>query len=407
MSLNASVTVTPMLIDRHWMSDGTNFYRLRVSVHRDRRYIKTSIRVKRNELYSDGRLKTAEKRRSLEDLVRKTEEIVSTIDCYSLPSMSVDDVINYIQNYSEGEDFKLDFLSFADVIICEKSGQSRKTYQSAVNSFKSFLERESIDISEITSTLMRSWEKWLRLKYGNSGRAVSAYPACIAFIHGQARLRYNNEETGVVKIRNPFQYYKPPRQKPAAHRAVDVKIIQKMLKLRGELSGREKLGVDAFLISFALMGMNAPDLYSCTMDKKDIVHYYRTKTRGRRDDKAEMFVRMESCAKELFDEYLAKDGDVAFKFSSLYSSYTVFGENINEGLDQFCKRIKTEKITMYWARHSWASIAYENGVTKGVINDCLCHVDREMKVTDIYIKKDWSVLWKANEKVLKRFRWTS
>lgn len=188
MSLNASVTVTPMLIDRHWMSDGTNFYRLRVSVHRDRRYIKTSIRVKRNELSSDGRLKTVEKRRSLEDLVRRTEEIVSTIDYYSLPSMSVDDVINYIQNYSEGEDFKLDFLSFADVIIGEKTGQSRKTYQSAVNSFKSFLEKESIDISEITSTLMRSWEKWLRLKYGDSGRAVSAYPACIAFIHGQAFL---------------------------------------------------------------------------------------------------------------------------------------------------------------------------------------------------------------------------
>ena len=166
------------------------------------------------------------------DLVRKTEEIVSTIDCYSLPSMSVDDVINYIQNYSEGEEFKLDFLSFADEIIGEKSGQSKKTYQSAVNSFKSFLEKDSLDIAEVTSTLMRSWEKWLRAKYGDSGRAVSAYTACIAFIHGQARLRYNNEETGVVKIRNPFQYYKPPRQKPAAHRAVDTKIIQKMIKLR-------------------------------------------------------------------------------------------------------------------------------------------------------------------------------
>ncbi len=406
MSLNASVTVTPMLIDRHWMSDGTNFYRLRVSVHRDRRYIKTNIRVKKNELSTDGRIKTAEKRRSLEDLVRKTEEIVSTLDCYALPSMNVDDVVNYIQNYSEGKDFKLDFFNFADEIISEKTGQSRKTYQTAVNSFKSFLEKDSIDISEISSTLMRSWEKWLRMKHGDNARSVSAYPACIAFIHGQARLRYNNEETGVVKIRNPFQYYKPPRQKPAAHRAVDVKLIQKMLKMRKELSGREKLGVDAFLISFALMGMNAPDLYSCTLDKKDIVHYNRTKTRGRRDDKAEMFVRMESCAKELFDEYLAKDGNVAFTFSSLYSSYTVFGENINEGLQKFCKRIKVDKITMYWARHSWASIAYESGVTKGVINDCLCHVDREMKVTDIYIKKDWSVLGKANEKVLKRFKWS-
>jgi hypothetical protein len=26
-------------------------------------------------------------------------------------------------------------------------------------------------------------------------------------------------------------------------------------------------------------------------------------------------------------------------------------------------------------------------------------------VTDIYINKDWSVLWKANTKVLKQFKW--
>lgn len=316
------------------MSDGTNFYRLRVTAHRDRRYIKTNIRVKKNELTSDGRLKIAEKRRSLENLVRRTEEIVSTIDCYSLPSMNVDDVVKYIQNYSEGENFELDFFAFADEIIREKTGQSSKTYRSAINSFKSFLEKDSLDISEVTSSLMRAWEKWLRNKHGDGARAVSAYTACVAYIHGQARLRYNDEETGIVKIRDTFQYYKPPRQRQAAHRAFDVKIIQKMIKLRGELSGREKLGVDAFLISFALMGMNAPDLYSCTFDKKDILHYYRTKTKGRRDDKAEMFVRMEPCAKGLFREYIAEDGDVAFKFSSMYSSYSVFGENVNEGMEQ-------------------------------------------------------------------------
>jgi hypothetical protein len=62
-------------------------------------------------------------------------------------------------------------------------------------------------------------------------------------------------------------------------------------------------------------------------------------------------------------------------------------------------------VTLYGARHSWASIAYKTGVEKGLINDGLCHVDKSMKVTDIYINKDWSVLWKANAKVLKQFKW--
>ncbi len=30
-----------------------------------------------------------------------------------------------------------------------------------------------------------------------------------------------------------------------------------------------------------------------------------------------------------------------------------------------------------------------------------------MKVTDIYIKKDWSVIWQANAKVLDKFQWNS
>lgn len=30
-----------------------------------------------------------------------------------------------------------------------------------------------------------------------------------------------------------------------------------------------------------------------------------------------------------------------------------------------------------------------------------------MKVTDIYIAKDWKVMWRANEKVLDLFDWSS
>ena len=72
-------------------------------------------------------------------------------------------------------------------------------------------------------------------------RSVSAYTACIAFIHGQARLKYNDEETGIIRIRNPFQFYKPPRQKITRHRDIDAKLIQKMIDMRNVLSGREKL----------------------------------------------------------------------------------------------------------------------------------------------------------------------
>ena len=63
-------------------------------------------------------------------------------------------------------------------------------------------------------------------------------------------------------------------------------------------------------------------------------------------------------------------------------------------------------FSMYAARHSWATIAYEIGIPMEIINDCLCHVDVKMAVTDIYIKKDWSKRWDANRKVLEQFDWS-
>ena len=55
-----------------------------------------------------------------------------------------------------------------------------------------------------------------------------------------------------------------------------------------------------------------------------------------------------------------------------------------------------------------ATIAYSAavGIDKQIVHEMLNHVDKNMKVTDIYIDRDWSVLWQANEKVLKLFDWS-
>lgn len=404
MSPKDTVTVCPVVQDITWKQNGTNFVRLRVTFRRQSRYIKTNILVHKSQMAKD-RIKDPEIRCKVEDLQRRTEKSISSLDTQALQTMSFDDVITFI--LEDGEGFHLDFFEFAETIVSEKTGQSQKTYRTAVNAFRSFIGKDKFDIGDLTSPLMRDWERALVAKHGEGARSVSSYPACIAFIHGQARLRYNREEQGLIRINNPFQFYKPPRQRPGRHRALEVADIQKMIDLRGELTGRERLGVDVFLISFALMGMNAPDLFSCKLTKDGILHYNRTKTRSRRDDKAEMFVTIDAAVSSLVNEYLTPESESAFDFCNRYSSYLVFGENVNEGLRKYSDRINApERLTLYWARHSWASIAYESGINKGVINDGLCHVDREMKVTDIYIKKNWNIIWDANAIVMGRFKWS-
>ena len=108
----------------------------------------------------------------------------------------------------------------------------------------------------------------------------------------------------------------------------------------------------------------------------------------------------------LYAEYADGRGAFAFNFHGRYSNYKNLGRAANVGLKEFKERIGYDKdIVMYSARHTWASVAYSAGIDKSVINDALCHVDPAMRVTDIYVQKNWAVIWRANVKVLRRVGW--
>lgn len=56
-------------------------------------------------------------------------------------------------------------------------------------------------------------------------------------------------------------------------------------------------------------------------------------------------------------------------------------------------------LTSYWARHTWASLAFEIGIPKDTISLALGH-SNGVKVTDIYIKYDQEIIDNANRKVI-------
>ncbi len=58
-------------------------------------------------------------------------------------------------------------------------------------------------------------------------------------------------------------------------------------------------------------------------------------------------------------------------------------------------------LQFYAARHSWATIARnEVGIDKYTIHEALNHVDPGMKITDVYLDKDWTRIDDANRRVL-------
>ncbi len=103
----------------------------------------------------------------------------------------------------------------------------------------------------------------------------------------------------------------------------------------------------------------------------------------------------------LIEKYKDKTGNRVFNFYQTYSNESNFNKAINKGLKTVGEKIKVDDLEYYAARHSWATIALNKvGIDKYTVHSALNHVDDAMKVTDIYLDKDWSLINDANRKVL-------
>lgn len=406
--MGASITFKPVVYEQYRRQDGTYPVRIRMTANRKSRFISTTIAVTSGQLTRGMKIKDRAILDQLDRLMSEMRRSVAALDPFTISAMSPDDILTYMKDNNNG--FRLDFFDFAESVINSKrTANTQWHYRTPVNALRKFVGKDRLDIAELSSSLMRAFEQHLRGILGDKARAISAYTSAIAYIHAQARAKYNNEETGDIKIRNPFAYYRTPREPQAAHRNISREAVQKLIDGLPALTDPSAIfAVSHFLMSLALMGMNAADMYTCAAPSKDrIITYKRQKTRDRRSDEAEMRVRIDERTEALYERLKDKTGRRAFAIYQHYS-YRTIGAIISRGLRTAADILEIdEPMTFYSARHTWATLAYSAGVEKAVINDCLCHIDSKMKVTDIYIAKDWKVMWRANEKVLDLFDWSS
>ena len=90
------------------------------------------------------------------------------------------------------------------------------------------------------------------------------------------------------------------------------------------------------------------------------------------------------------EKYKDYTGKKAFRFYQMYNTAKNLNRAINVGLKEIDKLLKVDNLEFYAARHSWATIALNKvGIDKYTVHSALNHVDEAMKVTDIYIERDF------------------
>jgi integrase len=334
--------------------------------------------------------------------------------------MSIDDVLYYIEHYkSNNEVFRLDFIQYANKIADElkatgHNGNSH-TYITAANSLKCFLGADKLDISEITVGFLRDYKKWLQTKPARKNRpdketgrrSPSLYLSTLRAIHNRAKDEYNDEDAGIINIPlSPFKKVGIPPVPVSRKRALTKEQFTGIMQLPYEIVTyrgfcRWNLAKDIFLLSFGLMGMNAADLFSCTKIDANKLTYNREKTKNRRADAALMIANIQPEIIPLVEKYRDKTGERVFCFHKYYSNANTFTFALNKGLKMIGEKMGIYDLEFYAARHTWATLATNKvKIEKSLVHEALNHVNEKMKVTDIYIEKDWERINNANKKVI-------
>lgn len=383
------------------------------------------LKGKPKELFA---LKDAYIIKELNKRVTKYEDMKSQKLGHRIEIYTAKELAEYFDKETKpGSDSTIDFILFSRSHIEKLRGQGRTTTAGILNrTLNSLIDfcngRERIAITEITAKFLGQYETFLRgertikrknqfgrmvttKKKGLSDVSVIDYMTDIRTLFNAAMTEFNDEDKDEIRIIHyPFRKYKLQRRPENEKRNVTGLQLLTIRDVAYEDLGfkRAILARDIFMLSFYMVGMNFADLYEADRVKDGRLTYERKKTKGRRQDRAFISIKVEPEAEKLLTKYIDKSGERVFDFYKRDTSSHIFTSNVNKGLKVVAKACKIdEPLSTYYARHTWATIARNKcSISKDDVDLALNHVDQGNKVADMYIEKDWSLIDKANRAVL-------
>lgn len=397
-----STTFSYVIFPHHKRSDGTITVKIRMIHNSKAKYCTTSVTVTKEQLTK--RMDKITDQRVVDALNVKLDEyrrIATLID--GAEYYSADMLWERIQETLRGgHTFSLDYFEYAKTKRATMDKKTAEGYKSAFNMLERYLGKDHIDINQIDYKFLLKFRDFIEQQTSKGSRAVSYYLSCLRHIHNLAREEYNDDDTGIVRIpRQPFHKGLIPPQPVTQHRTLSLAQMHAIMSYEPHTE-RGRLAKDVFLLSFYLIGINTADLYYLTPEslKNGIINYNRCKTDSTRQDGAPMSVRVESEADVLLLQH--KGRRLLLDFTDRYSTHQNFNKNVNKGLKEIGDAIGVSDLSTYYARHTWATFARnECGVEKATVHEALNHApDKSERITDIYVKRDWSRVWEANRKVL-------
>lgn len=325
--------------------------------------------------------------------LKRLRGVVMDLDALGL-DYSADDIVSEYYN-------RLGRLSFIDamkqnITHLKHLGKRRtsETYAATFRSFSHYLGGKNLYFDVIDSNLMMGYEAYLKSK-NLSMNTISFYMRILRAVYNRG------VEDNLTDQKFPFKHVYTGIDK-TVKRAITAREIKSIKEYDFSDNPPLALARDLFLFSFYTRGMSFIDMaYLKKRDLHNGILSYRRKKTGQ-----QLFIRWESCMEDIVQRYndkysqyllpiIRNEGDDPRRQYMNSLSYT------NKKLKRIAELTGLcVPLTMYVARHSWASIAKKNHIPISVISEGMGH-DSE-STTQIYLASlDTAAIDKANRLILK------
>lgn len=326
----------------------------------------------------------------------RIRDIINNLETHCYPY-----TVAHIANQFKIKQNVITLFDFTEKVITtlkkEHKIRTIETYTTTLNSFKRFRNGADIPLIELDSLIIMNYESYL-YKNNISKNTISFYMRALRAIY------YRAADQNLVLSKKIFKRVYTGIDK-TAKRAISLQKIKEISNL--DLSNQPKLDFarDMFLFSFYTRGMSFIDM--AYLQKKDI--YNKTITYRRRKTGQTLHIKWEESMQDILNKYPPNNTVYLLPIITdtkinIRADYQKKLSRINAQLKKISKLISLHTpLTMYVARHSWASIAKHHNIPISVISEGMGHYSE--KTTQIYLASlDNGVIDKANSMILKLLR---
>lgn len=413
-----ATTFKALVLPHHIKQDGTYNVKIRVTHNRKVRYLSTPFFVEQNQVTKTMKIKNRKVLDAVDEEVRRLRDKRYTLGM-AADNLDIDEIILLLTMEDSNESCFTDFAQrkINQMLLSPTREKTAKSYQTAINALLRYTNGEKVYFNQMTKSWLLAYYNYLLSIV--SVHSANSYITVLNTLYSIARRELNDEEAGVVVVKyHCFDALVKEKEEDSAPCSFDT-IDEMQAVIDTPYSGKwiYDFSKDMFILSFSCLGINPADIIRLKKEdyKDGILTYKRKKIERRMGNKSLMKIQVPGHVKIILNKY-DQDPEYLIDFGTHARTTNVF-RNIHytfqkAGIETINPKeihgTHKNKYMFYSARHTMATFARNIcGIDKYTVHEMLNHVGgREFATTDVYIKKDYSHLWAANDKLMALFDWS-